>query len=328
MPTLKSYTDDSPQSGHYILANVGGSRPITIQVTELGEQILQKAGYGGGDNVPTKVVWSMFDIGILYTSGTINDPPKTVDDPDETFRQLGIANKLSEREQVQLIRYLNEYSGPNQAEVDDLRETLEQSGDATQRDSTVPVNIRNDLNRLSTLYESGDLTLEEYELLKARVLDNSRLSDDPLSDSSESSDADSRQESFRGDLVEEFWNIVPEDKYDDSFQNIELDDQGSSDVSMINVSYSAEGGFSYYCPFYERSHEERMFELIEAGQWKLEIDQSDAGTAPSVMVRRKEGQDGYRDELSSEYVDEEVSHFLDMLQTVYRTDVGDLELVE
>lgn len=328
MPTLKSYTDDSPQSGHYILANVGGSHPVTIQVTDLGEQILRKAGYGEEDTVPTKVVWSMFEVGILYTSGTVNEPPEVDDTPDEIFRQLGVADKLTGREQEQLMSYLHEYSGPNQAEVDRLRETLEQSGDATRGETSIPKHIREDLNRLSTLYESGDLKEEEYELLKARVLDNLSSGDASRSQSSEGPDSELAQESLQFDLVSEFWNLVPEGKYDDSFHNIELEDKGSSDIGMINVSYSPEDGFSYYCPFYERAHEERMFELLEDGQWELAVDNSDDSTVPSVMIQRNAGQDGYRDELPSGYIENEVSHFLQMVGTVYRIDVADLELVD
>ncbi|WP_299330836.1 SHOCT domain-containing protein [Haloplanus sp.] len=326
MPELKSYTDDSPKTGHYILANVGGSHPITIQVTDLGERILRKAGYRGGDNVPTTVVWSMFDIGILYTSGTINDPPETVDDPDETFRQLGVANNLTEREREQLLNYLNEYTGPNQAEVDDLRETIEASTASTRSESTMSEEAHDDLDRLSTLYECGDLTTEEYELLKSRLLDD-LPSADAEADADEASDDDSWREAVRFDLGREFRDLIPEDKYDNGFDQVMVEDGRTDDTFMISASYSPdEGGFRYQCFFHERGHEERTFELLDGGEWELVIDSSDDSMSPSVMIGRNGRQDGFRDDLPSGYVDDEVSHFVELVRTVYETDPSDLTL--
>lgn len=172
VPKLKAYTDNSPKSGYYILANVGGSHPITLQVTDLGKQILRRAGYGGGDNVPTKVVWSMFDLGILYTSGPINHPHEIVDDPDETFRKLGVANKLTEQEKNQLLNYLKEYSGPNQAEIDTLRETLKGSGEATQGGAAMP----NDIPEADSIPKEATSENEELKRLcnsiAEKIIDN------------------------------------------------------------------------------------------------------------------------------------------------------------
>jgi hypothetical protein len=327
MPELKSYTDDSPKSGHYILANVGGPHPITIQVTDLGERILRNAGYKGGDNVPTKVVWSMFEVGILYTSGKINDPPEVTDDPGEIFRQLGVENQLTAQEQEQLIRYLNEYTGPNQTEVADLRETLEASTATMQVEQSMPEEVEKDLARLSNLYERGDLKEKEYELLKSRILDNLPSTDTSDRDAGEKANSVAWEDDIRFDIREKFRGIVPESKYDNSFKTVELEDKSTDDIGMVYVSYSPDdGGFSYYCAFHERAHEERMFELLEGDTWELEVDSSDDSTTPSVMVGRKAGQDGFRDELPSGYVDEEISHFVELVQTVYGTDLSALAL--
>ena len=185
--------------------------------------------------------------------------------------------------------------------------------------------IQDDLNRLSDLYEGGELKTEEYELLKSRILDDVPSAETSRRESGESTGSDSLQEAVQFDIVKEFWDIVPEDKYDNSLQQIDLEDKSTDDISIIMVSYSPdEGGFSYYCIFHERAHEERMFELLEGDKWELVSDSSDDSMNPSVMVRRKAGQGGFRDELSSEYVDEEVSKFLELVQTVYRTDLSNL----
>lgn len=329
MPKLKAYTSDSAKSGHYILANVGGSHPITIQVTDLGEQILRKAGYETGDNVPTKVVWSMFDIGILYTSGTINDPPEIVDGPDETFRQLGVANKLTAQEQDQLLRYLEEYTGPNQTEVNALRETLEQSDAVTQGETSLPKDVRDDLDRLSNLYERGDLMEEEYQLLKSRILDDLQSTAASQGDSGGASDPESWQKELRFDLAQEMRNIVPDDKYDNSHQNVGFEDRSTDDFEIVSVSYLPnEGGFTYFCSFHQRAHEDRMFELLEDNKWKLVNDDSNDSFLPNVMVRRPSSPDGFRDELPRGFVNNEIPHLLELIQTVYRTNLSDLALTD
>lgn len=327
MPKLKTYTDDSSKSGYYILANVGGTNPITLQVSELGGQILQKAGYSSEENIPTKVVWSMFDVGILYTSGTINDPPQTVDTPSEIFRQLGVANELTIQEQDQLLSYLNEYNGPNQAEIDELRETLEESTAATQGGEPVPEDIRSDLDRLSGLYERGDLTTEEYELLKSRVLNDVSSTDTSPENSGATLHSDSRKEAVQFDIHEEFWNIVPEDKYDNSSAAIMFENKNIGDTFFMSVMYSVdEGGFMYQCFFYERAQEERMVELLEDNQWNLSIDRSDQNSMPYMGIERKTGRDGFKDDLPSGHVDDAITHFLELVKTVYQIEPSGLEL--
>lgn len=146
--------------------------------------------------------------------------------------------------------------------------------------------IQADLDRLSNLYESGELKSEEYEVLKSRILDDVPGTEASQSEPSKSTGTDSLQEAVQFNIVEEFWDIVPEDKYENSFQQVELVGESTDDIGMVYVSYSPdEGGFSYYYSFHERSHEERMFELLEDDQWGLVSDSSDDSMAPSVMVR-------------------------------------------
>jgi hypothetical protein len=125
MPALKQYTPDSPQSGVYIIANVGGSHPVTLQVTQLGRRIFERLGYKPGDDVPTRFVWSLYDVGILYTEGTLNQDPELPADPAEVFEQLEVPGKLTPAERADLMEWLAEYNGPNESQVSSLREALE-----------------------------------------------------------------------------------------------------------------------------------------------------------------------------------------------------------
>lgn len=129
MPRLKQYTETSDQSGFYILASVGGSHPITLQVTDIGEQILRNAGYKPEDNVPTNVVWPLYDVGILYTNQTLDQQPDLTEATDDAFRQLDVANTLTSEELDQLLVYLDDYSGPNKAQVDVFKDELRDQRD-------------------------------------------------------------------------------------------------------------------------------------------------------------------------------------------------------
>lgn len=135
MSTLKEYTDTSKKSGFYILANVGRSHPITLQVTDIGAQILQKAGYQPEDKVPNNIVWPMYDVGILYTNETLDELPETNGRTDEVFDQLNVIHRLTPEERNQLIQYLNEYTGPRSAQVEILIAEL-QKQDTSERDSS------------------------------------------------------------------------------------------------------------------------------------------------------------------------------------------------
>ena len=128
MPTLKQYVDKSDKSGFYILANVGGSHPVTLQVTSVGEKILEKSGYNDGQNIPSKIVWSMHDIGIIYTDNTLDNQPDASESTVEIFSQMNVTNSLTREERNELISYLQDYSGPDKAQVRRLKTELQEQG--------------------------------------------------------------------------------------------------------------------------------------------------------------------------------------------------------
>lgn len=164
MPSLNRYSDTSNKSGVYILANVGGSHPITLQVTPLGQKILERVGYHHGDDLPTQFVWSMYDVGILYTSNTLTEEPEMQEDPDEVFKRLNIPTKLSKNERRELIRYLAEYTGPNEDEVKSLREHLQESNqprsNSSEESKAVEVDDQRPNNSKPTVGEGSFLSIE------------------------------------------------------------------------------------------------------------------------------------------------------------------------
>lgn len=147
MPTLRKYKPSSPKSGYYIQANVGAAHPITIQVTSLAETILEQTGHQPGGSVPTKLVWAMYDLGLLFTKNSLD--PETVEDvsTEEIFRELGLGNRLSAAKKSELVTYIEEYEGPQEDTLTRLKEELEtgevdiEPGQNTVRTDTVEEDI-------------------------------------------------------------------------------------------------------------------------------------------------------------------------------------------
>lgn len=134
MPTLNRYAPSSQKTGYYIRANVGGSHPVTLQTTPVAERILVENGYGDGATVPTKLVWSMYDVDLLYTESSLSasTPSYSVQD---SLSEVMESSALSKSTRQQLIEYLSSYSGSHQTAVgrllEDLRATV--SLDAVQK---------------------------------------------------------------------------------------------------------------------------------------------------------------------------------------------------
>lgn len=130
MPTLKSYSN---KDGVYIVANVGGAHPVTLQVPTVTERILRKAGYDPEGTVPTTVVWSLYDLGLLYTAGSITEIPEDVDITLEIFDDLNISSELTEQERDQLLKALQDYEGPKASKVAEFRQTLKETTPQSQQ---------------------------------------------------------------------------------------------------------------------------------------------------------------------------------------------------
>lgn len=134
MPTLKKYTSASPKSGYYLLANVGGTHPVTLQVTETAAVIFHAGDYAADDSVPSKLVWAMYDLGLVFTNASL-DSASLPDIPViDVLDDFGIGNRLSPTQRASLIKYLNSYDGPQQEALKKLKRKLEgmESGSGNQ----------------------------------------------------------------------------------------------------------------------------------------------------------------------------------------------------
>lgn len=123
MPRLKKYVESSNQTGYYVLANAG--RPVTLQTTELAEKIFSLLGYTPNEPLPSELVWTMFEFDILYTSKSLDsdstDRPKT----DATRILEEIESQLDENDLSMLRSYLEDYTGPDEVEVEEFLDRLD-----------------------------------------------------------------------------------------------------------------------------------------------------------------------------------------------------------
>lgn len=135
MPTLKQYVDASENEGYYILANVGGNSPVTLQVSSIAGTILQKSGYKPEDTVPTKLVWSMYEIGLVYTNSSVQGVHQQETDDVAVTQYLSVSSELTQAERQRLLEVLRGYSGSKSDQIKQLIEELrtEQKDDSNKR---------------------------------------------------------------------------------------------------------------------------------------------------------------------------------------------------
>lgn len=335
MSSLKEYTEGSEKSGYYILANVGGPHPITLQVSDLGQQIFQKTGHNPGENVPSKIVWAMFDVGILYTTNTINEPPDVIEETDQIFRELNLANRLTEEERHQLVQYLEEYQGPNKAQVESLREELQNTG-SSANSLTIPEEVREDLDRISRLRQDGDLTNREYDLLKSRILDRRESIDDDSNDGQHPSDQvemdirDWMTEDRVANLIEHYRALIPENEpgpYDEDetedFVNYYIPAIPSEISSTPSASFSSPTlGHMFY--FTAKEQEERFRELLELEEQYKVTDDSTGGKPPWIWVDFNVAPSGYSADLTDEDILREINHLFRAISHTFEVTTSEL----
>lgn len=133
MPSLNKYALSSEKSGYYVRANVGGSHPVTLQTTTVAEQIFEDNDYSDGSAIPTKLVWSLYDVDLLYTESSLSGSTPS----HQTHAALSDTvndSQLTPSTRNDLVEYFSSYTGSHQQAVtkvlDDLRETI--STDAVQ----------------------------------------------------------------------------------------------------------------------------------------------------------------------------------------------------
>lgn len=148
MPTLNKYASSNEKTGYFIRANVGGHHPITLQATGTAERILQDSGYSDGSTIPTKLVWSMYDVDLVYTESSVSSTT-----PSYSFDSLSDAvtgSELTEETRRDLIQYFGEYSGSHQTQVNQVLTELRRktAADSIETyDSSEPVTSAKNLLR-------------------------------------------------------------------------------------------------------------------------------------------------------------------------------------
>lgn len=135
MPTLRRYVPSSDKNGFYIQANVGAGAPITLQVSDLAARIFKDNGYRDADTVPTKLVWAMYDVGLVSTSGSTETKSKSAN-VYKAFKHKGVSACLGEKTRRQLVQYLTDYQGPQGRRVRRLRSDLETTKSSSNRNKT------------------------------------------------------------------------------------------------------------------------------------------------------------------------------------------------
>jgi hypothetical protein len=115
--------ESSSKHGYYIQANVGRGAPVTLQVSKLAEQIFKDNDYGDADTVPTKLVWAMYDVGLLSTGGSTQTSGKTAD-VYSAFTSTGVSSRLRDSTRRQLTSYLDDYHGRQQRQVNRLQQKI------------------------------------------------------------------------------------------------------------------------------------------------------------------------------------------------------------
>lgn len=178
--------------------------------------------------------------------------------------------------------------------------------------------------RLESLHKEGKLTDEEFELLRAELVNSNKspLVASETSDDQEQEPTDWLPEETVSELVSLFkLGIKDSDPYSDepSYHSIML--QIASLPSGAEVSIGGLGYGSAPCAvmaFSEREHEERFREHVtQNAPYEIEVDFSDDSQAPQMGVSFNVIPGGYDGELSEEDVMTEINHLFRMIAHTY-----------
>ena len=138
MPTLYKYKPSSDKNGYYIRAYAGGSHPITLQVTQIAEVLFQHTGYTPNQAIPTKLIWSMHEIDLLYTETSFDSSGIQSGSVEHIVQSLGLGNELSESEVKEIASYIEDYEGPQNNALKKLKNKLEPANSKTRKYGRVP----------------------------------------------------------------------------------------------------------------------------------------------------------------------------------------------
>ncbi len=132
MPTFNEYADSNQKDGTYIRAYVGDDGIVTLQTTSVAVRLFEMLEYSPPAVVPTKLIWEMHDVGLLYTGNSTEGEEDNDGDPINLLDDLDDSS-LSPDEKAKIIEQLGAYSGPQKETVEELAERLGETAVSTSK---------------------------------------------------------------------------------------------------------------------------------------------------------------------------------------------------
>jgi hypothetical protein len=185
--------------------------------------------------------------------------------------------------------------------------------------------------RLETLHQEGEITDEEFELLRTVFID----SDEPSMEASETPNSKDREPTdwLPEETVNEIISslkigIEGSDPYSDdtSYHSVILEIAALPPETPVAISCTQSGRApTALLHFNEREHEERFREYVAQNPpYEIGLDMSDDSTVPQMGVEFNVIPSGYDGELSEEDVMIEVNHLFRMISHLYGMTMSEL----
>jgi hypothetical protein len=171
MPKLWEYADSNEKEGMFIRASVGKEAIITLQVSPVAERLFRMLEYHPPAVVPSKLVWEMYDVGLLFTINSLategssgGDATAVLDEADDS--------SLSPDEKAEIIEELEAYSGPGEEHVEELAERLDGASASTLETQPTETEGIALLRKWATDPEAVDRCVESYAIASIQTFVN------------------------------------------------------------------------------------------------------------------------------------------------------------
>lgn len=119
MPKLHRYVSQSDKTGYYVKTVVHNNH-VTLQVTGEARKLLEELGFQKEDEVPSNLIWTLYNVGLLYTE--YQGVEEKNEFPDLNNLRTAISLNTSQRET--LLKYVKN-KAENSAKFEKLRKALE-----------------------------------------------------------------------------------------------------------------------------------------------------------------------------------------------------------
>jgi len=214
---------------------------------------------------------------------------------------------------------------------DDLLEAIEWVNEAQNKlqgqdlddEDELPREVQQDIERLSRLYQERDITKEEYQLLKYRVLNDvdgdKHERSTNISDDKNSNIADWLPDDKLQKVTEAYWQLIPntDDPYqeDTSYDNFVLEISALPDDSAVSPGFYSSPPSCVFA-FTKRQQENQLRERVKnIESHKISLDLTDV-RPPQVVVDF----DLTSGEIREDFSEEDIRKIIDnIFQTVIQT---------